>query len=54
MSAGELSVVYSVPAGLGVGGMGRGMLASVRAARDSGWSVRALVAPGGELPEGVE
>ena len=41
MAAEALSVVYSVPGRLGVGGMGRGVLASVRAALSSGWSVSA-------------
>ncbi|MHC4917163.1 MAG: glycosyltransferase family 4 protein [Planctomycetota bacterium] len=54
MAAEALSVVYSVPGRLGVGGMGRGALASVRAALSSGWSVRVISAPGGETPAGVE
>ncbi len=49
-----LSICYSVPASLGMGGMGRGMLTSVRAAAEAGWKVRAITAPGEERPPGVE
>jgi glycosyltransferase involved in cell wall biosynthesis len=46
-----IRITYSVPAALGVGGMGRGMLASVQAALAEGWDVQVLCAPGGiELP----
>ncbi len=51
---GSLDVTYSVPATLGVGGMGVGMLASVRAAAHAGWNVRAYVAGRGQPLSGLE
>jgi glycosyltransferase involved in cell wall biosynthesis len=47
-------MTYSLAAPLGVGGMGRSMFCSVRAALAEGWPVRVLSSPGGERPPEAE
>jgi len=47
-------IVFSLPAALGVGGMGRGMFCSVRAALEAGWETHVISAPGGVRPDGAQ